>query len=76
MVEEKPLSEILITGKVDLIPTGILLAESESTLMMDYSGATVLKNALIEIQDNYDVILIDCPPTLGMLFVNALASAQ
>jgi len=44
--------------------------------MMDYSGATVLKNALIEIQDNYDVILIDCPPTLGMLFVNALAAAQ
>jgi len=76
LVEEKPLSEILIKGKVDLIPTGILLAESESTLMMDYSGATVLKHALTEIQDNYDLILIDCPPTLGMLFVNALAAAQ
>jgi len=76
LVEEKPLSKIIIKGNVDLIPTGILLAESESKLMMDYSGATVLKNALIEIQDNYDVILIDCPPTLGMLFVNALAAAQ
>lgn len=76
LVKDKPLSEILVSGRVDLIPTGILLAESESALMMDYSGATVLKNALQEIQDNYDYILIDCPPTLGMLFVNALASAD
>jgi len=76
LVEDKLLSEIVIEGDIDLIPTGIILAESESALMMDISGATILKDALAPIKEKYDYILIDCPPTLGMLFINALAAAH
>ncbi len=76
LVEDRPLSEITLKGDIDLIPTGIVLAESESALMMDISGATVLRDLLTEVKNNYEFVLIDCPPTLGMLFVNALAAAS
>ena len=60
----------------DLIPAGLDLSSAELKLMTDINGYFRLREALIEVADNYDFILIDCPPSLGILTVNALMAAK
>ena len=52
------------------------LAGAEAELMSRESREYCLKNTMQEIRDNYDVILIDCPPSLGLLTLNALSCAD
>lgn len=61
---------------VDLIPANIELAGLEVTLVNTMSRETVLREYLKTVQDDYDVILLDCCPSLGMLTINALAAAD
>lgn len=61
---------------VDLLPTNIELAGLEVTLGTVMSRETVLKAFIDDIRDEYDFILIDCSPSLGMLTVNALVAAD
>lgn len=61
---------------LDLIPANIELAEAEFALLQTSEGEFQLKNALAEIRRAYDYIIIDCPPSLGMLTVNALTAAH
>lgn len=58
-----------------LVPSSLRLARAETELTMKPGGANRLKLALQKIQNNYDYILIDCPPSLGILTVNALVAA-
>ena len=60
---------------LDLLPAGYRLAEVERLAAGGRSQAMLLTNALQGIQDNYDLILIDCPPTSGLLNLNALFAA-
>ncbi len=60
---------------VDLLPANIELSGLEVTLVTMMSRETVLRQYLKTIQDDYDVILLDCCPSLGMLTINALAAA-
>lgn len=60
---------------LDLIPARIELSAAEVELIQELSRETKLKRAIAEIKDNYDYILIDCPPSLGLLTVNALTAA-
>lgn len=61
---------------VDLIPANIELSGLEVTLVNTMSRETVLREYLNSIRDQYDVILLDCCPSLGMLTLNALAAAD
>ena len=61
---------------LDLTPARIELSAAEVELIQELSRETKLKRAIAEIRDNYDYILIDCPPSLGLLTVNALTAAD
>jgi len=60
----------------DLLPSSIDLAGSEIHLLTKTGREFVLKRALADIKDGYDVVFIDCGPSLGILTVNALTAAD
>ena len=60
----------------DLLPANIELSGLEVTLVNTMSRETVLREYLNIVRDQYDVILLDCCPSLGMLTINALAAAD
>ena len=61
---------------VDILPATIDLAAAEIELVNMTLRELVLKDVLAKIRSRYDHILIDCPPSLGLLTVNALAAAD
>ena len=61
---------------VDLLPANIELSGMEASLVNAMSRETILKQYLNSVKHDYDYILIDCMPSLGMLTVNALAAAD
>jgi len=61
---------------VDLLPATIELAQSEATLLARGGREHTLDDALADLRPHYDWILLDCPPTLGILTVNALTTAD
>lgn len=67
-----------VTENVDLIPSNVNLAGAEVELysLTDRSVPEILKNALDYIRDDYDFILMDCPPSLNILTINALTAAN
>jgi chromosome partitioning protein len=69
---------IMNTGidHLDLIPANPHLAGAEVELVNAFAREGKLKAALQEVKANYDYIFIDCPPTLGLLTVNALTAAD
>ncbi len=61
---------------LDIVPATVDLAGAEIDLVQMNAREHVVKNALNRIKDKYDFILIDCPPSLGLLTVNALTAAD
>ena len=62
--------------KVDVLPANIELAGAEVELVAAISRETRLKKALDQVAADYDYIIIDCPPSLGLLTLNSLAAAD
>jgi chromosome partitioning protein len=62
--------------KLSLLPSSSALAGAEVELVDELARESRLQKALVQIKDRYDYILIDCPPSLGLLTVNGLMSAM
>ena len=62
--------------KVDIIPANINLSGAEVELVDIDERESALKKALAEQRENYDFIILDCPPSLGLITVNALCAAD
>jgi chromosome partitioning protein len=61
---------------LDLVPSSIDLAGAEVELVSAFSRELLLRKALEPMRAHYDVVLVDCPPSLGLLTVNALVAAD
>jgi chromosome partitioning protein len=64
------------TPRLDLLPANIDLAAAEILLVQEVAREHALKRVLERVRDRYDYILIDCPPSLGLLTINGLSAAD
>ena len=79
IINDVSLSDTVVPTKIktlSLSPSNIHLAGAEVELVSVISREMRLKTAIAAIKDQYDFILIDCPPSLGLLTVNALTAAD
>ena len=77
LIGGRPASDCVVHTKAgDLIPTGQELAAASVELIGAEKREFVLKNALLGLYADYDYVLIDCPPSLELLTVNALVAAD
>ena len=72
----QPLEDLIVPGRPALVPSSIMLSRADAELMGEPMSSWVLKEKLETVRDKYDFILIDCPPTLALLTVNALSAAD
>ena len=70
------IEDILIRGEVDLIPSNLNLVNAEQTLAGEVSRESILSRLLEPYTAEYDFILIDNPPSLGLLVLNALTASN
>jgi chromosome partitioning protein len=79
LLGEAPVEKVIINTEfsgLDLIPATINLAGAEIELVSFPDRETRLREKLRKIRDKYDYIYIDCPPSLGLLTINALTAAD
>lgn len=79
LIGEKRMQEVIRPsekGKFDLAPANRNLAGAEVELVNETNRETRLKLALGELGDHYDYVLLDCPPALNLVTVNALTAAH
>ena len=61
---------------LDILPTSIDLSAAEIELIGEEEKEFIVRDAIKDIRDNYDYIIIDCPPSLSMLTINAMTTAD
>jgi len=79
IINDESIEEALMPTMVEnlfICPSNIQLVGAEVELVSVISRETRLKIALQDVRDNYDFIIIDCPPSLGLLTLNALTAAD
>lgn len=78
LLGEEEIADVLLEtdDNVTLLPATIDLAGAEALLLMRPGREYALKRALAEVTQDFDVILLDCPPSLGVLTLNGLTAAD
>lgn len=79
LIEEIPFEQIILDTDLDFLkiaPANIQLVGAEIELVNLDRREYVLRNTILNIREDYDYIIIDCPPSLGLLTVNALTAAD
>jgi chromosome partitioning protein len=79
LMQQASIEDVVLPTAIDglhLIPATINLAGAEIELVSALSRETRLRTAIAGVSSKYDFLLIDCPPSLGLLTINALAAAQ
>ncbi len=79
LIQETDISDAIIKNiydNLDIIPSNVNLAGAEIDLIDVEDREYILKNALSKVRDNYDFVILDCPPSLSMLTVNAMTTAD
>ena len=81
LVNHKKVEKVIIKSvglpKLDLLPSKFMLSSIETVLNSNINETyMLLREALQSVKDNYDYIIIDCPPSLGLLTINALSAAN
>lgn len=79
IIGEARVEEVIIKDLIEnleLIPTSIDLSAAEIELIDVENKEYILKNAIEKIKDEYDFVIIDCPPSLSMLTINAMTTAD
>lgn len=79
LVNEYPIASTIITTShagLDIVPATIQLSGAEIELTSQMARESRLLDALKQVKDSYDYILIDCPPSLGLLTINAFSASD
>ena len=79
LVDDVPIKDIIIDTEVEklkILTATIQLAGAEIELVSSMSRETKLKRGIDKIKDDYDYVIIDCPPSLGLLTINSLTAAN
>lgn len=79
LVDEVDINDVIVKTvyeNLDIVPSSIALAGAEVELVSAISREQRMKNAISEIKEDYDYVVIDCPPSLGLITLNSLTAAD
>lgn len=79
ILHDRPIEETIVgtcEPNVFIVPATIQLATAEIELVSQSARESILKEALESVRDEFDYVFIDCPPSLGLLTINALVAAD
>lgn len=79
LINSVPIRSVFVstsTPNLFLVPSHLSLAGAEIEMVSMISRETLLKKALADIKDDFDIAIIDCPPSLGLLTINALSAGD